>query len=73
MKTAAKKTLKKTVGENVRQARVASGLTQEELAKKAGLSVAYVSLIERGQRLTPLDTLADLGAALSVPTIAFLS
>lgn len=72
MKTSEKNRLKKDVGSNVRTHRKASGLTQEELAKKAGISVSYVSLIERGGRLAPLDTLYSIGAALKVPALLLL-
>ena len=35
-------------GQNLRQARVAAGLTQAELARKAGLSENTISRLERG-------------------------
>lgn len=35
-------------GQNLRQARVAVGLTQAELARKAGLSENTISRLERG-------------------------
>lgn len=67
MKLATKKQLKKDVGNLLLQNRQRAGLTQVALANKAGVSVAYVSLIERGGRLAPLDTLTDLADALGVP------
>lgn len=36
-------------GEQVRKRRIEEGMSQEELAKKAGVSRVYISLIERGQ------------------------
>jgi predicted ATPase/DNA-binding CsgD family transcriptional regulator/transcriptional regulator with XRE-family HTH domain len=57
-----------TFGELVRRARRAAGLTQEELAEKAGLSMRGLSDLERGINRAPqratLDLLAD---ALGLP------
>ncbi|HEY5630282.1 MAG TPA: helix-turn-helix domain-containing protein, partial [Candidatus Limnocylindrales bacterium] len=55
------------LGELVRQYRAASGLTQEELAERAGLSARAVSDIERGRRLRVYpDTALRLANALSI-------
>jgi transcriptional regulator with XRE-family HTH domain len=54
------------LGRRVREARVRRGLTQLDLAQAAELSVAYVSLIERGGRNPPLTTVASLARALGV-------
>jgi transcriptional regulator with XRE-family HTH domain len=55
---------------NLKRARLARKFSQEELAKKARVSVSYVSMLERGQRSPPLDTLEVLAKALSVkPTM----
>jgi len=51
----------------LKRLRLAAGLTQEALANRAGYSVAYVSMLERGQRL-PLPATAQLLAdALALP------
>jgi transcriptional regulator with XRE-family HTH domain len=53
----------KTFGENLRAARLALGLTQEELASRCNLHPTAVSLLERGQRVPRADTqlkLADV-------------
>ncbi len=47
-------------------------LTQQELASEAGLSVAYISMLKRGQRSPPLDTLEQLAKALAVAPVALL-
>jgi transcriptional regulator with XRE-family HTH domain len=52
------------VGPNVKAARIRKSLSQEELAAKASLSVSYISMLERGQRVPPLDTLEVLARAL---------
>jgi y4mF family transcriptional regulator len=50
------------VGQNVRAARTAKGLTQEALAEAADVSQQYVSDLERGRcnaTLTQLQKIAD--------------
>jgi transcriptional regulator with XRE-family HTH domain len=41
-------------------------LSQQEVAQKAKISVSYVSMLERGERSPPLETLAK---ALGVPPV----
>jgi predicted ATPase/DNA-binding XRE family transcriptional regulator len=54
-------------GAHLRQLREAAGFTQEELATIAGLSVAAVSALERGQRRRPhVETVRALSAALDL-------
>src|SRR5689334_10948364 len=55
------------LGKSVRSHRRARSLTQEALADLVGLSVAYVSLIERGGRNPPFTTVVALARALAVP------
>jgi len=55
------------LGERVREERRARGLTQESLAESLDLSVAYVSLIERGGRNPPYTTVVAIARALGVP------
>lgn len=57
-------------GELLRRARLAAGLTQEELAEQAGLSARGISDLERGARRTPRrDTIALLAEALQLDEI----
>ena len=52
-------------GDLLRRSRLAAGLTQEELAAQAGLSVRGLSDLERGARLAPRrETVQLLSAAL---------
>lgn len=51
-------------GQVVRRARLAKGLSQEELAEKANLHRNFVSLVERGQSKIALDSLFLLADAL---------
>lgn len=64
--------LEKIVTENLRTLRVQRKLSQEMLAQKAGISVSYVSMLERGQRTPPLDTLETLARALGVTPVSLL-
>jgi transcriptional regulator with XRE-family HTH domain len=52
------------LGEAIRQLRRKRGVTQESLAEAAGLTVATVSLIERGQANPTWDTVAKIATAL---------
>ena len=53
------------LGKRVRQQRIAQGLTQEQLAEKAGISFAFVGHIERGTRKLSVATLFALAQALN--------
>jgi transcriptional regulator with XRE-family HTH domain len=57
---------------NFQKALKRSGFTQEGLAMKAGYSVSYVSMLSRGQRSPPLDTLEKLATALNVAPTSLL-
>lgn len=46
----------KAVGQRIKAAREAKHLTQEELAALVNLSPTHVSVIERGLKVTKLDT-----------------
>ncbi|HSB20430.1 MAG TPA: helix-turn-helix transcriptional regulator [Anaeromyxobacteraceae bacterium] len=61
-----RKEVLRRLGERVRGLRRARGLTQEALARSLGLSVAYVSLIERGGRNPPVTTVVAIARALGV-------
>ncbi len=58
--------LSEKFAQNLKSERLRRKLSQEILAKKAGLSVSYISMLERGQRSPPLDTLEALSKALAV-------
>ena len=51
----------------VRLLRESLRLTQEELARRCGISVSFASLLERGERSPSYETLVDVAAALEVP------
>ena len=52
---------------NVRKLRSKKGLSQRALADAVGISVSYVSMLERGQRSPPLETIEKMARALRVP------
>ena len=54
------------VGRNVRRARIEMGLTQEELAARAGTSQFYVSSLEAGRRNPTLETVHALATGLGL-------
>jgi DNA-binding XRE family transcriptional regulator len=54
----------RALGDRVRTIRKEKGLTQEALAEALELSVAYVSLIERGGRNPPYTTVVAIARAL---------
>lgn len=56
------------LGERIREMRHRQGYTQAVLAEALDLSVAYVSLIERGGRNPPYTTVVAIARALAVPT-----
>lgn len=60
------------VGRNVRRVRIEKGLTQEELAERAGTSQFYVSSLEAGRRNPTVVTVATLAKALGVDHLALL-
>ncbi len=64
--------LAQIAAENLRAVRKDQKLSQEALAKKARVSVSYVSMLERGERTPPLDTLEALARALGVSPLHLL-
>ncbi len=54
-------------GRNLRRVRRREGLSQEELAIRAGLHRTAVGLLERGGRVPRIDTLVRLAGAMAVP------
>lgn len=65
-------TYDKTIGRNIRDARKAKGLTQEEMAEQLGVSAAYVGKLERGERTVNIEKLAALVPILQVPIETFV-
>jgi transcriptional regulator with XRE-family HTH domain len=58
---------RETLGTRLRRLRDAAGLTQQQLANQAGLSISAVALMEIGHKKDPrLSTLLALSRALGV-------
>ena len=51
----------------IKEARKAAGMKQRELAKALGVSVAYISRMERGETPTNLQNLEKISEALNAP------
>jgi transcriptional regulator with XRE-family HTH domain len=54
-------------GRNVRRLREEQGLTQAELALKAGINRSYLGGVERGQRRICMENIARIADALAMP------
>lgn len=64
-----------SLNEALRLYRKARNLTQKQVAEKAGISVSYLSLVERGQRDPSLSTLEKIASAMgvSLTILAFMN
>ena len=54
-------------GKKLRDLRKQRGITQEQLAEAASISVDFLSLVERGINAPSFETLEKLACALDVP------
>ena len=61
------------LGDELRSARQAAGMTQERLAHDAGVDRTYISLLERGIRSPTVDVFIRLCQAMSVRPSAVLA
>lgn len=52
------------IGMRIRQVRKAKGWSQDELAKKCGISMSFLGHIERGSRVMSMDTFVGICNAL---------
>ncbi len=50
----------KAIGQRIKLAREAKGLTQEQLAEKLALTACHISVIERGIKAPRLETLVGI-------------
>lgn len=60
-------------GKNLRLARKAAGLSQEEVGIRASLHRTEIGLLERGERIPRIDTLVKLAGAVGVPASDLLA
>lgn len=61
-----KKELLIKFGEKVRAARLEQGLSQEDLADKAGVHRTYIGMIERAEKNITLENIKKIAVALSI-------
>ena len=54
------------VGRRIKEKRMARKLTQEQLAERTNLSVAYIGMLERGKRTPSLETFIIIADELNV-------
>jgi transcriptional regulator with XRE-family HTH domain len=59
------------IGKRLRDLRSARGLSIRDLARKSGLNVNTLSMIENGKNLPSLETLQKLSLTLEIPITAF--
>lgn len=62
----------RALGQNIKKARKACGLTQEKLAELCDFDPTYVSLLECGRRNPPFLTLCKLADHLGCPVSRLL-
>ena len=62
----------KKLGVRVRQQRILSEMTQEQLAKRVGISTSFVGHIERGEKKASIETVVALCNALEVSPAVLL-
>lgn len=63
------------LGKAIKSIRSQLGLTQNELALRAGISVSYLSMLEKNKRDPSFSTLEKIANALNIPLsiLVFLS
>ena len=59
-----KKTILKTFGEKIKMERLKQGLSQEELAHRAGVHRTYIGLVERAEKNITLINIEKISNAL---------
>ncbi|WP_433941855.1 helix-turn-helix domain-containing protein [Paenibacillus lautus] len=62
--------LLKLIGERIKHLRKEQGMTQEELAEKAGINASYIGTVERGERNISIETLEKIIEGLGVSSTA---
>ena len=71
MKARDKKAEKK-LGQNIRSYRLKMGMTQEEVANRAGITANFVGMVERGERNVTFRNLLRISRGLKCPLARIL-
>jgi transcriptional regulator with XRE-family HTH domain len=67
-------TIREVLAANLKRCRQATGLSQEELAHRAGIDRTYISSLERLQYAASIDTVESLARELGVePHVLLMS
>ena len=64
--------LREVIGDVLRRSRVSQGRTLREVSEKAGVSLGYLSEVERGQKEASSELLSSISDALGVSTAQML-
>ena len=72
MKTTNTKPVRARLAKVLKAQRKSLGLTQEELAGRAGLAVQYISMLERNIRQPTITTVFELSQALELSASEFI-
>lgn len=56
----------KAIGKRIRNYRTAQGLSQEQLAERAGCHHTYIGQLERGEKNATVESIEKIAAALNV-------
>jgi transcriptional regulator with XRE-family HTH domain len=64
--------LRRLVAKNLRRLRKQGGLSQEELADRAGLNRNYIGMIEREENSPTVDALEQISNALGIDPVVLL-
>lgn len=64
--------LRRVVAKNIRRLRQKDGLSQEELADRAGLNRNYIGMIEREENSPTVDALEQISNALGIDPVVLL-
>ena len=60
------------LGKAIKLCRMQENMSQIELARLAGISVSYMSLLERGKRDPSFSTVEKVASSLKVPFVLFI-
>ena len=63
----------KLIGERIKKARKLNSITQDVLAEKLGVSIGYVSQVERGITKISLDLLGAISSILECDIASFIT
>lgn len=64
--------IRRRFGKQLKQLRLQRGMTQQQLAERADVSISFLGNIERGAKSPTIDTMQKLSTALNVPLVALV-